>query len=151
MQTGQKIASLRKNAGFSQDELAEKLFVSRELVSKWETGKRNPDYRMIIKLSDIFGISADEIFGNSGDIFDELSGCFPEDRELSQKQLAALLNSFIKELSKTERTIFISRYYYGFSSEETASKLGLRSGYIRKKLTVIRKKLTDYVKEDQNG
>ncbi len=148
MQTGQKIAFLRKNAGFSQDELAEKLFVSRELVSKWENGKRNPDYKMLEAIANVFGVSTDEIFDAKCKVLDELRLCFRNDTAFSQEQINLILNSFLKELSQTERTIFISRYYYGQTSGETAIQLGLRSGYVRKKLTSIRKKLTDFTKDD---
>lgn len=148
MQTGQKIAFLRKKSGLSQDELAERLFVSRELVSKWENGKRNPDYKMLAAISAVFGVSSDDIFDVNCKVFDELRLCFPKNTEFSQKQINDILNLFLKELSQIERTIFISRYYYGQSSDETAALLGLRGGYVRKKLTVIRKKLTEFAKED---
>ena len=44
MQTGQIIMKLRSDAGFTQARLADMLFVSRDLISKWETGKRLPEY-----------------------------------------------------------------------------------------------------------
>lgn len=151
MLTGQKIAYLRKKAGLSQDELAQKLFVSRELISKWETEKRNPDYRMICKIAEVLNTSADELYNVDENIFDEISECLSADCEITQEQLTAILNLFLKELSVTDRTIFISRYYYCHSSEQTSSLLSLRSGYIRKRLTAIRKKLTDFAKENLNG
>ena len=43
MDLGERIASARAEAGVTQQELAEMLFVSRELVSKWELGQRRPD------------------------------------------------------------------------------------------------------------
>ena len=82
---------------------------------------------------------------------DELRLCFRNDAAFSQEQINRILDSFLKELSQTERTIFISRYYYGQTSGETASQLGLRDGYVRRKLTEIRKKLTDFAKEDIDG
>lgn len=151
MQTGQKIASLRKNAGLNQDELAKKLYVSRELVSKWENGKRNPDYQMLIRISAVFNVAVDELFDSDEKLFDELLECFPENIEISEEQLSKLFDDFLKVLSKTEHTVFISRYYYGQSSKEIAMTLGLRSGNVRKKLTIIRKKLTDFIKENSNG
>ena len=53
------ISTLRRNAGFSQDELAEKLNVSRQSVSKWENGKATPDADKILALSELFGVSTD--------------------------------------------------------------------------------------------
>lgn len=54
-----KIIELRKKAGMSQDELAEKMDVSRQSVSKWEGAQSVPDLNKILKLSEIFGVSTD--------------------------------------------------------------------------------------------
>lgn len=61
MTLGEKILSLRTARGMSQDDLAEKLEVSRQSVSKWETGQSTPDLDKIIRLSDLFGVSVDEL------------------------------------------------------------------------------------------
>ncbi|WP_243093240.1 helix-turn-helix transcriptional regulator [Pseudoflavonifractor sp. AF19-9AC] len=53
--------SLRTQLGLSQEDLAEKLGVSRQSVSKWETGQSVPDLDKLIKLADLFGISVDEL------------------------------------------------------------------------------------------
>ena len=57
----EKILSLRTGLGLSQEELAEQLAVSRQSVSKWETGQSVPDLDKLIKLSDLFGVSVDEL------------------------------------------------------------------------------------------
>lgn len=54
-----KIVELRKKNGWSQEELAEQLGVSRQAVSKWESGASIPDLDKIIRLSGIFGVSTD--------------------------------------------------------------------------------------------
>ena len=54
-----KIIRLRKQNGWSQEELAEKMDVSRQSISKWESGASIPDINRIIKLSTIFGVSTD--------------------------------------------------------------------------------------------
>lgn len=51
----------REKKGWSQAELAEKIHVSRQSVSKWETGKNYPNIEVIIDLSDLFGITIDEL------------------------------------------------------------------------------------------
>lgn len=61
MTLAEKILSLRTERGMSQDDLAEKLEVSRQSVSKWETGQSTPDLDKIIKLADLFGVSVDEL------------------------------------------------------------------------------------------
>ena len=54
-----KIINLRKQHGMSQEQLAEKLAVSRQSVSKWEQGLSIPDLDKIIKMSSLFGVSTD--------------------------------------------------------------------------------------------
>ena len=56
---GEKIAALRKQNNWSQEELAEKLQISRQSVSKWESGASIPDLDRIVKLSALFGVSTD--------------------------------------------------------------------------------------------
>lgn len=59
MLLSEKITELRKKQGWSQEELAQKLDISRQSVSKWESGGAMPDLDKIIKLSSIFGVSTD--------------------------------------------------------------------------------------------
>lgn len=54
-----KIIDLRKKMGWSQEELAEQLGVSRQSVSKWESAQSIPDMDKIIRMSDIFSVSTD--------------------------------------------------------------------------------------------
>ena len=61
MTLADKIIELRKKKGWSQEELAEKLDVSRQSVSKWESGQSLPDMNRIIALSDLFGVSVDTL------------------------------------------------------------------------------------------
>ena len=55
----EKITELRKKNGWSQEELAEQLDVSRQSISKWESAQSTPDMNRILKMSDIFGVSTD--------------------------------------------------------------------------------------------
>lgn len=61
MSLGEKIKEQRKNAGISQEKLAEKLNVSRQAITKWETDKGIPDVANLIAISDEFGLSLDEL------------------------------------------------------------------------------------------
>lgn len=54
-----KIVNLRKRAGWSQEELAEKMGVSRQSISKWEGAQSVPDMNRILKLSEVFCVSTD--------------------------------------------------------------------------------------------
>ncbi|MER2129280.1 helix-turn-helix transcriptional regulator [Solibacillus sp.] len=57
----ERLKKERETRDWSQTELAEKLHVSRQSVSKWETGKNYPSIEVIIDLSDLFGITIDEL------------------------------------------------------------------------------------------
>jgi len=58
---GEKLRQERSKRGWSQEELAEKLYVSRQSVSKWENGQNYPSIEIIIKISDLFGVTIDEL------------------------------------------------------------------------------------------
>ena len=60
-----KLIDLRKKNGWSQEELAEKLNVSRQAVSKWEGAQSVPDMSRIIQLSELFGVSTDYLLKDS--------------------------------------------------------------------------------------
>lgn len=61
MEFNNKLYELRKQKGFSQEELANRLNVSRQTVSKWEVGDSTPDMEKLVAISDLFGISLDEL------------------------------------------------------------------------------------------
>lgn len=61
MTLGERIQSLRKMQGISQDELADRIGVSRQAVSKWENEQSIPDLDKVIILSDYFGVTTDYI------------------------------------------------------------------------------------------
>ena len=64
MTFAEKLKSIRKQAGMSQEQLAEKIGVSRQAVTKWETDAGVPDIENIMALSALFDISIDELFSN---------------------------------------------------------------------------------------
>lgn len=61
MEFKDKLYRLRKQKGLSQEELANRLNVSRQTISKWEVGDSTPDMEKLIALSDLFEISLDEL------------------------------------------------------------------------------------------
>ena len=64
MELPEKILQFRKALGLSQEQLAEQVGVSRQSISKWETGQSAPELDKLVGLSRIFGISTDELLGN---------------------------------------------------------------------------------------
>lgn len=61
----QKLLELRKANNLTQSELAEKLHVSRQAISRWESGKTIPDIEILKKLSILYNVSLDEIINSS--------------------------------------------------------------------------------------
>ena len=59
MELYERIALARKQAGLSQEQLGEKLGVSRQAVSKWESGQTNPDVAYLAEMCRLFGVSSD--------------------------------------------------------------------------------------------
>ncbi|MCR4902491.1 MAG: helix-turn-helix domain-containing protein [Butyrivibrio sp.] len=68
-----KIINERKKLGWSQEELAEALGVSRQSVSKWESAQSTPDLNRILKMADIFGVTTDYL------LKDEIEGVIPKE------------------------------------------------------------------------
>ena len=63
---GRRLARLRKERGFTQVELAEKLGVIQAIVSDYERGKLRPHYEMIVRFATVLQVSADEVLGLAG-------------------------------------------------------------------------------------
>ena len=66
LEVGAQIKKYRSNMGISQEELAEKVYVSRQTVSNWETGKNYPDIHSVLLLSSVFNVSLDQLI--KGDV-----------------------------------------------------------------------------------
>ena len=89
MEIGKKIMDLRKKNGLSQEELAEKVGVARQTISKWELGETSPDLKQSKELSKIFNVSLDELTDN--DIKDVLV-----EKTSNTEKLAGLILKLIK-------------------------------------------------------
>ena len=87
MEFNNKLYELRKQKGFSQEELASRLNVSRQTVSKWEVGESAPDMEKLIAISDLFEISLDEL----------VKGETPKQSDVSEQVVKSEFYSDIKE------------------------------------------------------
>ena len=68
MTISERLYNLRKEKNLSQEELANVLGVSRQTISKWETGESTPDFDKIIPLCNFYGITSDELLSGKKDI-----------------------------------------------------------------------------------
>ena len=148
MNIGKTISELRSARGLSQQELADLLFVSRELISKWELGLRNPEYPTIEQIAKICGVPVERIVDKYDLIFEELSECCPNGLELSNEKLAEAMNMFLRKLSDREADIFINRYYFLKTAAEIASDFCIRENHVRSILSKTRAKFKKYLSKE---
>lgn len=92
MMLGQRIKEERENQNWTQDDLAEKINVSSQAISKWELATAYPDIDRLIQLSELFNVSLDSLIKGDGDL---------------QKKI-----SIKKETGHMNFWEFITRYYW---------------------------------------
>ena len=73
MELGKNIAKIRKDNKLTQDDLAEKYFVTRQTISNWENGKSYPDLETLVKMSDDFKISLDVLIKEDNKMVKDIS------------------------------------------------------------------------------
>ncbi|KIH71375.1 DNA-binding protein [Salinicoccus roseus] len=73
MEFGNKLKKLRMDEGMSQEELSRELSVSRQAVYKWESNRGYPDIDNLIRISDIFNVTIDELIRNDKDMKNKIS------------------------------------------------------------------------------
>lgn len=90
MEISGRLQELRKRNGLSQEKLADALGVSRQAVSKWESGQTTPDLDKIIQLSSIFHVSTDYLILGKEEITLDANGSSSKSSKKKQKQLAVI-------------------------------------------------------------
>ena len=75
METKEVIRSLRAKAGLSQEELAEKTYVTRQAVSRWENGETTPNVETLKLLSNVFDVSINTLLGSPRKLICQCCGC----------------------------------------------------------------------------
>ena len=66
MNFAEHLMALRKQRGWSQEELGSQIGVTRQTVSKWEMGQSTPELEKLVELSRLFGMSIDQLVGGAG-------------------------------------------------------------------------------------
>ena len=102
MNIGEKLFELRKEKKLSQEEVAEKLNVTRQTVSKWETGQSTPDFDKILPLCELYEISTEELLtGKKPEVVNSI-----EDNE-SNKEVNQEDNIRLKSAEVVSSSVFI--------------------------------------------
>ncbi len=96
MKTKDIILELRTKNGLSQDELAEKVFVTRQAVSRWETGETIPGTETLKLLSKVFGVSINTLLGSPQKLICKCCGKVLEDSDISKETDGDLNEEYCK-------------------------------------------------------
>ena len=85
---GENIKKLRNREGITQDELAKKLGVTNQAVSKWENGGGYPDLGYVVSIADFFKVTTDYLLGHSTDLIDDIDLPFVDDESIHGKWIS---------------------------------------------------------------
>ena len=84
MNFGERVKIERNKRDWSQEKLADKLYVSRQAISKWENGHNYPSIEIIIAISDLFGLTIDELLRSDMELKEKL---IMDSRQLAHPKL----------------------------------------------------------------
>ena len=118
MEFNEKLQELRKGKGLTQEELAERLFVSRTAVSKWESGRGYPSIDSLKELSRFFSVTIDELICP-----EEILSAAEEERQTFADKAAAFLCSTMDLLSAI--LLFLPAFGNGAESPAAVSLFAL--------------------------
>ena len=118
MEFNEKLQELRKGKGLTQEELAEKLFVSRTAISKWESGRGYPSIDSLKEIARFFSVTIDDLICSD----EMISVAENEKREFADKYVSLICN--VMDILPVI-LLFIPAFGNGSGSSETVSLFGL--------------------------
>ena len=118
MEFNEKLQELRKSKGLTQEELAEKLFVSRAAISKWESGRGYPSIDSLKEISRYFSVTIDELIGP-----EEIISVAEEEKQAFAGRTIAYVSNTLDLL--TALLLFLPVFGNGEASPAAASLFGL--------------------------
>ena len=118
MEFNEKLQELRKSKGLTQEELAEKLFVSRTAISKWESGRGYPSLDSLKEIARFFSVTIDDLICSD----EMISVAENEKREFADKYVSLICN--VMDILPVI-LLFIPAFGNGSGSSETVSLFGL--------------------------
>lgn len=118
MEFNEKLQELRKGKGLTQEELAEKLFVSRTAISKWESGRGYPSLDSLKEIARFFSVTIDDLICSD----EMISVAENEKREFADKYVSLICN--VMDILPVI-LLFIPAFGNGSGSSETVSLFGL--------------------------
>lgn len=143
---GEKLKTERNRKGWSQEELADKLYVSRQAVSKWENGQNYPSIEIIIKVSDLFELTIDELLRSDEELTRKV---IKDSKRLAYPRLKAAFDVLfligivllaiklgvlaLNKLASLEVELVGGRFFWNFSSLILMVVGGIGSGILKEK------------------
>ena len=118
MEFNERLQELRKSKGLTQEELAEKLFVSRTAISKWESGRGYPSLDSLKEIARFFSVTIDDLICSD----EMISVAENEKREFADKYVSLICN--VMDILPVI-LLFIPAFGNGSGSSETVSLFGL--------------------------
>lgn len=118
MEFNEKLQELRKGKGLTQEELAEKLYVSRTAISKWESGRGYPSIDSLKEIARFFSVTIDDLICSD----EMISVAENEKREFADKYISLICN--VMDILPVI-LLFIPAFGNGSGSSETVSLFGL--------------------------
>ncbi len=129
---GAKIKTMRHNASMTQEQLASRLGVSAQAISKWESGTNMPDIQLLPELSVVFGVSIDSLFDMTDESkLERLDNMLEDVHFLSEEDFRSA-ESYLKDCAKNlegEATLMLAKLYNKRAREyhELASPLAKKA------------------------
>ena len=96
METKEILLKLRNKAGLSQEELAEKVYVTRQAVSRWETGETLPNTETLKQLSRLYNVSINTLLGSPRKLICQCCGMPLEDEIMSKEKDGSINEEYCK-------------------------------------------------------
>lgn len=96
METKEILLKLRNKAGLSQEELAEKIYVTRQAVSRWETGETLPNTETLKQLSRLYNVSINTLLGSPSKLICQCCGMPLEDEIMSKEKDGSINEDYCK-------------------------------------------------------
>ena len=96
METKEILLKLRNKAGLSQEELAEKIYVTRQAVSRWETGETLPNTETLKQLSRLYNVSINTLLGSPSKLICQCCGMPLEDDIMSKETDGSINEEYCK-------------------------------------------------------
>ncbi len=115
MEVGGRIRELRAAADMSQDDLAARVYVSRQTISSWENGKTYPDVQSLLLLSEIFGASVDSLIKGDVETMNETIG---RDIE-TMKRLSYVMLGFLLLMIAAMIWVCLQAFVWDWPLEQT--------------------------------